>query len=318
MSIALLGTGYWGKNIGRVLRDESLLYAICDKDPKKAKKFSRDLECPALTIEEILSSDCRAVAIALPADMHFDIVRKCLLSCKHVFVEKPLALNTSNSLELVKLADKLGLQLMVGHILQFHNCFKKFKEFIKHNVYGELKKLEATRISFGKIRSNENVMWSFAPHDISMILSLIDSDVENVIADGVSLLQNDIIDSSRINIRFQNGVSADIISSWLSPVKQQTFVATTTDALIIFDDTAAWGQKLRVIKYHVSSERNSIELVKSHDSFIQVRQNEPLKSEIQHFWKIVSQRSENSISDGREGLKVVKVLERAEASLRLQ
>jgi len=254
----------------------------------------------------------------LPAEMHFDIARRCLWAGKHVFVEKPLALNTSNSLELVELADKLGLQLMVGHILQFHNSFKKFKEVVKQNVYGELKKLEATRVSFGKIRSNENVMWSFAPHDISIILSLVASEVEQVSADGISLLQNNIIDSSRINIRFQNGVIADVISSWLSPVKRQTLVATTTEALIIFDDTAAWNEKLRIIKYDVSSENNSIELVKTDDSFLQVSENEPLKSEIRHFWKIVSQSLENSTADGREGLKVVEVLERAEASMRLQ
>ena len=318
MSVALLGSGYWGKNIGRVLHEESLLYAVCDKNSEQAEKLSKAFRCPSLTLDEVLNSDCSAVAIALPAELHFEIARKCLLSGKHVFVEKPLALNTSHSLELVNLSNELGLQLMVGHVLQYHNCFKEFKELIKNNVFGELKKLEATRTSFGKIRSNENVMWSFAPHDISMVLSLVNSDIEHVTADGVAVLQDNVIDTSRINILFHNGINAEVLSSWLSPIKRQIIVATTSEALITFDDTAPWDQKLSVTKYGVSFENDLVELIKKDHSFINTTQNEPLKSELLHFWNVVCQSAENSISDGQEGLKVVEVLERADASMRLK
>ncbi len=316
MSIALLGTGYWGKNIGRVLKEESLLFAICDQDSARAAKFSDTFKVPILTLLEILSSDCVAVAIALPAEMHFEVARKCLLAGKHVFVEKPLALSTSESLEILKLADDSNLQVMVGHILQFHNCFKKFKEIIKSNKYGELKKVEATRMSFGKIRNNENVMWSFAPHDISMILSLVNSNIQNVSAQGVAVVQDHIFDTAKIDIKFKNGVTAEVISSWLSPFKRQTCVATTSKALIIFDDTAIWDEKLRVVEYNISSKKNMIELNKREDRFIKVSENEPLKSEIQFFWQVVCGKEENLISDAREGLKVVEILERAEMSIR--
>lgn len=318
MSIALVGAGYWGKNIARVLNERALLSSICDHDAQRAEKFSKMYDVPAVSLEIMLSSDCVAVAIALPAEAHFEIAKLCLLAGKHVFIEKPLALDVSECKELMYLAENLKLEIMVGHILQFHNCFKKLKEMVQSKEFGELKKIEATRHSFGKIRSNENVMWSFAPHDLSMIFSIVESDVQYVDAQGTAIIQDDIYDTAKIDIGFKNGIKAEVSSSWLSPHKRQMFVATTTEAIIVFDDTAGWDHKLRVVKFGVESQNCSIELSKMDDYFVDIEKNEPLSSEIHHFWQVVCGKMKNTISNVRDGIKVVEILERANSSMRMK
>lgn len=316
MSIALLGTGYWGKNLARVFNEMSLLTSICDSDFNRASEFSKIYDVPVLSFEEILESDCLAVAISLPAELHFETAKLALLSGKHVFVEKPLALNASDALRLVNLAEKNNLILMVGHILQFHNGFIKFKDIIKNKEFGELLNLVATRQSFGKIRSNENVLWSFAPHDISMILSLVDAEIEEINGQCDEILQKNICDRAQIELQFSNGINAKVNVSWLSHNKQQTLVATTDQALIIFDDTQPWPKKLSIINYNGNLEEKPVSLKKLDEFFIEVPSNEPLKSELQFFWKLVQGASYHSPNSGREGLKVVEVLEKADRCLK--
>lgn len=316
MSIALLGTGYWGKNIARVLSEENILHSVCENNVALGKEFAETYEVPVLTFEQLLKSDCVAIAIALPAELHFSYAKQALLAGKHVFVEKPLTLSVQDSETLLELADRNRLKLMVGHILQYHNAFIKFKEMLLKGDFGRLRHISATRDAFGKIRTNEDVLWSFAPHDISMVLSVVQSEITAVSGSKNAFLQKNIADTINMQLCFKNGCTADIHCSWFSPIKKQLLVATTEQALIVFDDTESWEKKLKIIEYSTEKNTNSLSLKKDAEQFLEVRPNEPLKSELRHFWSMICEDKNESPSGAIEGLKVVEVLAQASANLR--
>ncbi len=178
MSIAVIGCGYWGKNLIRNFYELGVLSAVSDSDKLLAKEFSEKYKVPSLTFEEVLNSSVRGVVIAAPAKYHAKLTIDALEANKHVYVEKPLAMNKKEADEMIKKSNKKGMHLMVGHLLQYHPVFKKLKEMNEEKDFGDIQYIYSNRFSFGKIRSEENVIWSFAPHDISMILSLINSPIK--------------------------------------------------------------------------------------------------------------------------------------------
>ena len=241
LKVAVVGSGYWGKNLVRNLHTLGALGAICDTDPEVLESFKQMYkEIPTIKDFTDLLEDSApivdALAIATPAETHYELTRKGLLAGKHVLVEKPLALTVSDGLELAELAEEEELNLMVGHVLHYHPAVIKLKELVDSGELGKIQYLYSMRLNMGKIRAEENILWSFAPHDISVILMLLDEVPATVHATGGSYLQEQVPDTTLTTMDFASGVKAHIFVSWLHPFKEQKLVVVGDKRMAVFDD----------------------------------------------------------------------------------
>jgi len=315
--VALVGIGYWGKNIFRNLVSLGVLKAVFDEDRTILANIKReypDVLC-ASSFEEVLHHpDIRAVAIATPARTHYELARKALLAGKDVFVEKPLSLSVEKGKELVELARKGNRILMVGHILQYHPAVRKLREMLQDGVIGHVQYVYAHRLNTGKMRTEENVLWSFAPHDVSVILSLLGREPVKVWASGNDHLARGIHDSVLVALEFSEGVKGHIFLSWLHPFKEQRMVVIGSEGMMVFDDVAE--EKLLLYPHKVKwIEGKEVVVEKAACQVIPVETKEPLREELSCFVECVCQRKRPP-TDGEEGLRVLRVLNAAERFLR--
>ena len=317
INIAVVGSGYWGKNLVRNFHDLGVLSAICDKDRSVLDNFKEKYEGISTTEdldylldESVFQID--AVAIATPAATHYNLAKKCLLAGKHVFVEKPLALTGEEGQDLIEIAEKNHLTLMVGHILQYHRAVMKLKELIATGELGKIQYLYSNRLNIGKIRAEENILWSFAPHDISVILMLLSEMPESVCATGGAYLQQKIPDTTLTTLDFPSGVKAHIFVSWLHPFKEQKLVVVGDKKMAVFDDIS--DEKLMLYPHRIEWLNRIPIAAKAEAEVVKVKIDEPLKAECGHFIDCVANRQQ-PITDGREGLRVLQVLQASQRSL---
>ncbi len=318
LNIAVTGCGYWGKNLVRNFYELGVLDTICDSDAATLKAVAENYPDVHVTesIDDILDNDeIEAVAIATPAATHFELTKKVLLSGKDVFVEKPLALRVNEGEELVSLATEKERILMVDHILQYHPAVIKLKELIKQNELGKLNYIYSNRLNIGKIRREENILWSFAPHDISLILSIAGHLPESVVAHGAVYLQHAVEDVTLTFMRFKNGINAHIFVSWLNPFKEQKFVIVGSRKMAVFDDITS--NKLVIFPHKVEWDNGVPVTSKAEQEIVNVEQKEPLQESCKHFINCVEKR-ESPLTDGREGLRVLKVLQMAQESIDME
>lgn len=314
--IAVIGCGYWGKNLVRTFSQLGELIAVCDAIFEQAEKFSKEYGVLNLSFDEILRHpDIKAVVISLPAEFHYEFGKKAFEHGKHVFVEKPLALTVDEGEKLQQLAQEKGLVLMVGHLLQYHPAFLKLKEMVHRGDLGKIHYLYSNRLNFGKIRRHEDILWSFAPHDISMILSLVKQEPTSVEAIGGYFLHNKIADVTTTHFSFPNGEHAHIFVSWLHPFKEQKLVIVGDQAMAIFNDNESWDKKLCIYPHKVEWKKGIPETAKADLIFIPLQVEEPLKKECAHFIDCIKS-NHTPITDGNEGLRVLRVLEKATQSLK--
>ena len=315
--IAVAGAGYWGMNLVRNYAELGVLTAVCDSNRQTLAALRE--KYPSITyysnIQELLSDkEIDGVAIAAPAEMHFSLAREALLSGKDVFVEKPLALNLGDARELKDIAEKNSRVLMVGHLLQYHSAFIKLKELIKKGEIGRIHYIYSNRLSFGKIRREEDILWSFAPHDISMILSLAREEPECVMATGGNYLHKKIADVTTTHLEFPSGLKAHVFVSWLHPFKEQMLVVVGDRNMAVFRDTVPWGEKLLLYPHNISWQ-NGVPIPDKKDAArVEVEQSEPLKAECSHFIECMRSRS-TPVTDAREGIEVLRVLKASQDSL---
>ena len=238
--IGIIGGGYWGKNLIRVFYELGVLSKICDLDEKLKTSYKEKYPSAEFTTdsENILSdSKIKGVVIATPAHTHYQITKKVLLEGKDVFVEKRLALKVEEGKELVEIAEKNKLVLMVGHILHYHPAVIKLKQLIEENQLGKIQYIYSNRLSIGRIRHEENILWSFAPHDISLLLSITGEMPEKVFSFGGIYLPHKVEDVTLTFFSFANGIESHIFVSWLNPFKEQKFVVIGNEKMAVFDDT---------------------------------------------------------------------------------
>ena len=225
--IGLIGLGHWGKNLLRNLYELEVLHSACDTDAdmlEQRKKQFPDVRYSQSFLEILQDPEIKAVMIAAPAVKHFEFTRLALEAGKDVFVEKPLALTAREGEELVQLAEKNNKILMVGHILQYHPAVNKLKEMVAAGDLGKVQYIYSNRLSIGKLRTEENILWSFAPHDISVILMLLEEEPARVSAFGGYYLSQGIFDTTLTTLEFANGVKGHIFVNWLHPFKEQKLV----------------------------------------------------------------------------------------------
>jgi UDP-2-acetamido-3-amino-2,3-dideoxy-glucuronate N-acetyltransferase len=254
-----------------------------------------------------------AVVLATPAALHYEQARAALLQDKHVFVEKPLALHYREGQALVELAEARGLVLMVGHILEYHPGIVLLNEIVRRGDLGRLWYVYSNRLNLGKVRQEENILWSFAPHDISVISTIVGAEPELVSSMGSNYLQAGIADVTVTNLVFPEGVRGHVFVSWLHPYKEQKLVVVGDRRMAVFDDAAKEG-KLKVYdkgidwREGVPVPRQTSETVLFFDT------TEPLKLECQHFLNAV-RTGAIPTTDGRNGLRVLRTLEASQMSL---
>ena len=316
-AVAVIGGGYWGKNLVRNFYNLDSLKLVCDKNETILSDYKDQYNgietCLALT--DVLSNDdIRGVVIATPAETHFNIARESLLAGKHVLVEKPLVLRAEEGQELIDLAQERGRVLMVGHLLQYHPVFIRLKELAHSGELGRIDYIYSHRLNLGKIRREENILWSFAPHDISMILTLAEEEPEDLITTGGNYLHRKIADVTTTHLNFSSGLQAHIFVSWLHPFKEQKLVVVGERKMAVFDDTNPWEDKLLLYPHQINWKKNLPVATKAKSERVDIPQEEPLRQECRHFLDCITTGSQ-PITDGHEGLKVLKVLNASQASL---
>lgn len=328
IKIGLLGCGAWGKNLLRNFANlpGCVLLSCCDENPKQIERLSPSYPGVKFTQDpkEIIENpNLNAVVISTPPASHFELSRAAILADKDVFVEKPLVLEVKEGEELVKLAEEKKKILMVGHIMEYHAATLKLKDYIDRGELGKILYLYSTRVNLGKVRDIENALWSFAPHDISMILFLLEKEPVSVTATGECYLQKDkgIEDVAFMTIHFADGVMAHIHVSWLDPHKDRKLTVVGSKKMAVFDDTQS-AEKIWIydkgvdthLDYNTYGEYLSLRFG---DILIpKIETAEPLRSECQHFIQCVEKRK-TPRSDGRDGLRVLKILDAGQRSLKM-
>jgi UDP-2-acetamido-3-amino-2,3-dideoxy-glucuronate N-acetyltransferase len=316
-SVAIIGTGYWGKNLVRNFHKLGALKLICDKNETTLSNFNNQYNGidTCLALNDVISrDDIQGIVIATPAETHLNIVREALLADKHVFVEKPLALKIEEGKELVSLAQEKNNILMVGHLLQYHPVFVRLKELASSGELGRINYIYSHRLNLGKIRREENILWSFAPHDISMILALSGEDPESVLTTGAYYLHQKIADVTTTHLEFPSGLRAHIFVSWLHPFKEQKLVVVGDRKMAVFDDTQSWEDKLLMYPHTIKWQNNIPVPDKAEAERVDIPQDEPMRLECQHFLECIT-NGKQPTTDGHEGLRVLQILNASQHSL---
>ncbi len=318
-AIAVIGAGYWGKNLVRNFHQLGVLMTICDASSAIRKQMSESYPAVKITddVEAVLNDkEIQGVVIAAPAAQHFDLATRALNAGKHVFVEKPLALTYIDGEAIVKLAKKKQKILFVGHILHYHAAVIKLKEMINQGQIGRLQYIYSRRLSLGKIRREENILWSFAPHDISLILSIAGEDPCYVDAIGSNFLHARIPDVTMTNLKFLSGIGAHIFVSWLNPFKEQRLIIVGSQGMLVFDDTQPVDQKL-ILYPHTINWIDGLPVPEKAESkaiVLSEHWEEPLKAECKAFISAIETNTK-PLTSGEEGLRVLKILELSQKSL---
>jgi UDP-2-acetamido-3-amino-2,3-dideoxy-glucuronate N-acetyltransferase len=313
--VAAVGCGYWGKNIARNFAELRALSAICDTDPAAAARLGSEHRVPVLGWKQVLADRAiSCVAIAAPANYHAELAREALDAGKHVFVEKPLATDVDHALPLCKLAAERKLVLMVGHLLQYHPAFLALKALVDRGELGRLQYIYSNRLNLGKIRREENILWSFAPHDISMILALTGEEPIHVRAVSSNILQKTVADVTTTHLSFPSGTQAHVFVSWLHPIKEQKLVVVGERGMAIFNDGEPWDRKLVIYRQPISWQDGIAQPSKVVPEPVALEAVEPLKLECQHFLDCVATGA-TPRTDANEGLRVLRVLQQAQRSM---
>lgn len=325
VEVAVVGIGGWGKNLARNYSQvpEANLRYVCDLDQAKLDQAARQYPASRLTrsFQELLDDqELQAIVIATTAPSHYPLCRQALEAGKDVYVEKPFTLDVAHADELIRIAAARKRVLMVGHLLEYHPVVNRLRDMIRNGELGQVYYIYAQRLNLGTVRGDENALWNFAPHDISSILYMLGQEPTDVSARGQCYLQKDIEDVVFLSLNFANKAMAHIQVSWLDPHKTRKITIVGSRKMAVFDDLEA-NEKLRI--YDKGAQVNT-----DYDSFAEyvglrfgdilvpyIKVSEPLRLECLHFLECVKTRRK-PISDGHDGLRVVKVLDAAQRSLK--
>ncbi len=323
--IAVIGAGAWGFNHVRTFDrlPGCQLQVVVDREEQTLARVAahfRNVETKKEYASVVSRDDLDAVVVATSAESHYEIAKAALLAGKHVLVEKPLVLNSKQGREIVQLAEEKNLVLAVGHLLLYHPAVEKLKELVQSGQLGDIYYLYSNRINLGKVRTAENALWSFAPHDISVMLYLIDGMPNLISASGQSYLNPGVEDVAFFTLHFPGGAMGHGQVSWLDPHKIRKITVVGSKKMVVFDDMES-TEKIKLYDKGVDAPPSydsygDYQTLRIGDIVIpRIRMAEPLKNECQHFLDCI-QKGRRPLADGQEGLKVLRVLEAAQESLK--
>lgn len=316
--LAVIGCGRWGQHHVRTAFElfGDGLRQICDRDPKAVSRLPDQSLTARFTtdVDAVLSSgSVSAVIIATPTETHFEIAKRCLTAGRHVLVEKPIALFSHQAEELEHIAERDGLTLMAGHVLLFHPAIRKIHEMMQEGVLGKLQYLYSNRLNLGSVRKEENILWSFAPHDVSVLRYLVGDDPIETTAEGSIFLQPGIHDVTITHLEYPNNVHAHIHVSWLHPFKEHRLVVIGDKSMVVFEDTRNENKLLlypKGIDWIRGEPRKREENVRA----VGLDDEPPLKLEQQHFADCVT-KGERPLTDATSAIAILRTLEEAQRSL---
>ena len=316
-NIAVVGCGYWGKNLVRNFAELGALHTVCDVDAQmleSLESLQSQVNTETNYAKLLERREIEGVVIATPAALHYSMAKEALLTGKDVFVEKPMALRVEEGKELVRLAEEKGRVLLVGHLLEYHPAIERLKKLVDRGELGKIQYIYSTRLNLGKFRTEENILWSFAPHDISVILLLLSGEMPHQIsAHGGYYLHQHIADVTVTAMSFRSGVRAHIFVSWLHPYKEQKLVVVGDRKMAEFNDTNLKG-KLLLFDYEIEwVERRPVPHPKK-PKVVRVAAGEPLTIECRDFLECIQTRRRPK-ADGHKGLQVLEVLSHCQSSL---
>ncbi|MGA2667929.1 MAG: Gfo/Idh/MocA family oxidoreductase [Ignavibacteria bacterium] len=330
VNLGIIGCGYWGINLVRnyLQTDDCTVKTVCESSPERqnyVKEIYGDLNIISDYNTLLEDPEIDAVVISTPAGSHYEIAKKSLLAGKHTFVEKPLSLKYAHASELVELAKMNNKVLMVGHTVIYNESIKMVKELVSSGEIGEIYYIYASRLNLGRVRSDVNVMWNLAPHDISVILYLLDRKPVSVSAKGLSYIQNRIEDVVYLNITFENAINAQLHLSWLDPNKKREITIVGSKKMLVYDDNS--DERIKIYDRGIDKQNKNeyfgeykdygeYQLIQRAGDVVipKVNLNEPLKNECRHFIECIAGNKE-PLTSGRSALDVIKILETADRSL---
>lgn len=308
--IAVIGCGNWGRNLVRNFHNLGFLYAICDLNVDSLKDMQRQYRVKVTNRFEDIFTDpfIDGVVISTPSHTHYQLAREALINGKHVYVEKPVATSSEQTLELYNLANDLGRVLMVGHLLLYHPAINRLRQLIQEGYLGQVKSVASDRLNTNKLRPDKSVIWDLAPHDVSMLAYLIDQEPEDIVSViGYQSREDGLVDDAHLDLVFPNDVAGHIHISWVHPVKQVKLVVRGTERSAVIDDTQG-ENKLQIFK-----KDDMATPIEEYPEYMEI---EPLKLECQHFINCI-RYGHTPRSDGMNGYNVVKVLEAAERKMEM-
>jgi len=333
IKVAVRGAGYWGPNLIRNFHqiEGSSLEAICDKDAERLEHLGRQYRGVYLTTDygDLLTDRggrIDAIVVSLPVEMHYQVAREALKAGKHVFVEKPLAMKSEECLELIHLAEKNKRVLMVGHTFEYNVAVNKIKEYLEAGVLGSIYYIYSQRLNLGRVRQDVNAMWNLAPHDISIILYWLEELPVRVSAQGITHIQEGIEDVVFLNLEFKEDKVVHIHISWLDPNKVRKITIVGSKKMLVYDDVSP-DAKIQIYDKGIEKKNLSADMG-SYDDFgkfqlihragdiviPKIDFVEPLRVECSHFIECIGSGTQPR-TDGRNGLRVVRILEAAQRSL---
>jgi predicted dehydrogenase/acetyltransferase-like isoleucine patch superfamily enzyme len=316
-NLAVIGLGHWGRNHVRAAQALGVLRAVHDEDAALAARFAAETGAAAPGWTALLADKAvEGVILATPAVTHATLARAALAAGKHVLVEKPLALDPVEARALVELAAQVERTLMVGHLLRYHAAFGALAALVRRGDLGRLQYIASNRLNLGKVRREEDILWSFAPHDISMILALTGEVPEIVTAVGAPVLHASIADVTTTHLTFSSGVKAHVYVSWLHPTKEQKLTVVGERGMAVFDDGQPWERKLVVYRHRIEWVDGKPEPARADAEPVALQAAEPLKDEISHFLDAIAGRIPAPLTDGAEGVRVLRVLDASARSMR--
>lgn len=316
--LGIIGSGKWGLNHIRTAHKliGKGLIKIADINQSAAAKISNISEKIQFSTDinsVIQDKSINSVIISTPAETHYELTKKCIIEGKNVLTEKPITILSSDAYELIKLAKKYRVKLMVGHVLLYHPAILKIKELIKKGKIGKLQYIYSNRLNLGTIRSEENILWSFAPHDVSVIQYLLGRKPLSVCSEGATFLQKGIEDTTFTYINYPGNIHAHIFVSWLHPFKEQRLVIIGDKGMFVFEDSIR-DEKLKFYKKGFSIKKGLIEKFESEYVPIPFAEVQPLEEEQKHFFECII-NNKNPRTDGKHAKEVLEILEEAQKNL---
>lgn len=331
IDVAVIGAGYWGANLIRTFSQllEARLVAVCDKDSDRLSKIRILYPGVRMVSEfsELLDDrSIQAVVVATPAETHFALAKAALRAGKHTFVEKPMASTSAECRQLIDLAAQRNRTLMTGHIFAYNAAVESAAELVSTGKLGEIRYLYSQRLNLGRVRRDSDAMWTLAPHDISIVLRILDDEPTAVCARGLTFLQENICDVAFLDLLYEGGKAAHIHVSWLDPNKVRKMTIVGTRKMIVYDDTSP-DAKIQIYDKGIT-RKNLGDNLGRYDDFgkFQLIQRagdllipkldfvEPLRVECMHFVECIRE-AKRPRTDGRDGLRVIRILERASESI---
>ncbi|NEZ58825.1 Gfo/Idh/MocA family protein [Adonisia turfae] len=309
--VIVVGSGHWGKNLIRNFYELGSLAGVVEVSPPLQQRVQTKYpDVPLFTnFQEALATNVSAIVLATPAPTHYSLALAALKAGKDVFVEKPMTLRAEDARELATYADDHDQILMVGHLLLYQPAIDWIRNYLKSGKAGQVNHVATHRLNLGKVRTMENVWWSFAPHDVSIILDLLDNPpIQTIQASGVSRLQTNIADEVHVDLTFESGQTAHLHCSWQWPLKQRGLVVIADKQMVVYDEIQ------QVVTIHNKQINSQLEAIDDGITIVDIADEQPLKLECQHFLDCLKTRQQPH-SDGWNGVAVVNILENVQEVL---